>query len=707
MRTKIQDILAEHSQCSLTVKQMLSLLELQEGDKEFLTRELGQMTADGLIIKTARGNYGLPERLDCHTGVLQGNRRGFAFLRPDSRAEDIFISAANLKDAVHGDRVVVRMTGGRGRRRREGEVIGILKRGSTRMVGTLEQHGKRFFVVPDDSRLSFSIQVPREGQQFRRGDKVVVEVRNWSRGNQPIRGRLVERLGEAGSQQAERLTLHRKFDLPGEFPSPVLSELSEMPREEAIARISQEESRLDLSDLTIVTIDDETARDFDDAVSLENAENGGFRLGVHIADVSQYVREGKPLDREALKRSTSTYLVDRVIHMLPPLLSEELCSLQASRDRLAVTVFINLAADGEIVAYSFHPSLIRVTERLTYRQVEAFLDGNASGRPFIHPAVEDMVSEMGRLASILRQRRLQRGSLDLDLPEAQIILDENGVPTAIERRQMGRSESLIEEFMILCNEIVAGHFYKEELPFIYRVHTLPTAEKLAALRETLAMIGNDLVVGLKELKPKHLNLLLERSRSGRTEKLVRYLMLRSLPQARYSASNEGHFGLASRCYCHFTSPIRRYPDLVIHRILKEYLIRGGLSEKRVARLQSRLPAIAQHSSERERAAMEAERASTDQKKAQFMEDKLGEVYSGIISGVANFGVFVELSNTVEGMIPIADLDDDYYTYQEKQVALVGERKRKIYRLGDPLQVQVVRTNRAEGKVTFALAEKSG
>ena len=704
LRSKIYQLLLEHPNRSLTLKQIVQALELQKEDKTRLTRELDRMQSEGMLIKTTRARYGLPQRLDCLTGTLQGNKRGFAFLRPDTDAEDIFISPGNMKDAVHGDRVMVRLALKANRRRREGEVIGILKRGQTCLVGTLRQHGKRCFVVPDDSRLCEEIEVPRRGtKQERNGDKVVVEVRSWRRGNQPPRGQVVERLGPAGSPRTEQLILHRKFDLPGEFPPPVMKELDALPREEDIARIAaEEEGRLDLRELVMVTIDDEQAKDFDDAVSLEAAADGGFRLGVHIADVSYYLRERRALDREAFKRGTSTYLVDRVIPMLPPLLSEDLCSLKAERDRLAVSVIIDLSAQGELNGYRFFPSLIRVTERLTYRQVEVHLTGSGGGKPLQHSALEEMLRSMDRLARQLRRRRLERGSLDLDLPEARITLDEAGNPLSIERRQMGRAESLIEEFMILCNETIAGHFFKEQQPFLYRVHAVPTVEKLATLRETLVLMGNSAVANIRELKPDHLNTLLERSRGAPSETLVRYLMLRSLPQARYSAVNEGHFGLASKCYCHFTSPIRRYPDLVIHRILKEYLARG-LKEDRVAALQSRLPAVALQSSERERAAMQAERASAEIKKAQYMESRLGEVYAGIISGVTNFGIFVELGNTVEGMIPVSDLADDYYVYHEKQAALVGERTRKRYRLADPVQVQVVRVNRAEGNIPFNLA----
>ncbi len=701
LRTQIEEQLAEDRQRSLSMKQLAHALGLQE--TKILARELERMQEEGLVLKTARGRYGLPRRLDCMTGVLQGNRRGFAFLRPDGEKEDVYISSHNLNDAVHGDRVVIRLASGISHRRREGEVIGILQRGHSRLVGTLEQHGKRFYIVPDDDRLSQEIEVSGGKQLAKRGDKVVLEIEAWARGNKPPRGKVVERLGRAGSAQAEQLSLHRKYDLSVEFPAEVLKEVERFSAEESIDKGASAEGRRDLRDLPMVTIDGETARDFDDAVSLENLDDGSFRLGVHIADVSHYVREGKPLDREALNRSTSTYLVDQVIHMLPPQLSEDLCSLQAGRDRLALSVFIQLTAEGEITGSSFTPSVIKVTERLTYPQVESFLEGSEAQKPLEHPFLGEVLQRMDRLASRLRKQRMQRGALDLDLPEAQIILDDDGKPVDIVRRNMGRAESLIEEFMILCNEVVAGHFAQEKIPCLYRIHAVPTAEKLAALKETLALMGFDAVSRQKELKPSHLKKLLDSSKGEPSERLISYLMLRSLPQARYSPVNEGHFGLASPRYCHFTSPIRRYPDLVVHRILKEYLAGGGLKEARVTKLQSRLPTIAQQASERERAAMEVERASDDQMKARYMEDKIGEVYPGIINGVTNFGLFAELENTVEGMIPISELGDDYYVYHEKQAALVGERTRKTYRLGDHISIEVVKVNTADGKLTFALA----
>ena len=702
LREKIRKLLKGHHQKSLNLKQILSGLKMEQRDKSILRDEIKKMVNEGELIRTDSGRFGIPERLDYLTGVLEGNRKGFAFLRPEQEREDVYISPGNLNEAAHGDRVIVRLSQKRSRRRREGTVMGILKRGQRRLVGALHREGKRYYVIPDDQRFPGIIQVSRKDMpQAQAGDMVVAEIKKWAQGSQPSRGKIVEHIGPPGSFRTEQLTFKHKYDLPGEHPEQVFKELETLPGEEDISRLAEDQNRTDLRDIKMVTIDDEQAKDFDDAVSVEVLPGGSYRLGVHIADVSQYVREGKPLDREALKRGTSIYLVGRAIHMLPSLLSENICSLQAEKDRLAVSVLMDIGPEGQLKDARFHASVIRVNERLTYQQVEGYLNGDGPASAFKDSSLTNSLDHMDKLADLLRRRRMERGTLDLDLPEARIEIDDEGVPLSIEKREMGRSESLIEEFMIYCNETVAEHLAEKELPCIYRIHAVPTEEKLALLRQTLTLMNVQAVANMKELKPKHLKTLLEKSKGEKTERLVRYLILRSLPQACYSASNDGHFGLASNCYCHFTSPIRRYPDLVVHRVLKKHLSPSGYSGEKMKRLQSRLPAIAQQSSERERAAVEAERASIEIKKAQYMEQKVGEVYTGIINGVTNFGVFVELDNTVEGMIPVSELSDDYYIYDERAAMLTGERSRKTYRLGDTLQVQVIRASREEGKVAFA------
>jgi len=705
LRADIEQHLKKNRQTALTASQILEGLGLKEQDRAIMLGVMKKMQDEGALVKSGQGRFGLPEKLGLVTGILRGNRRGFAFLVPEQKTEDIYISASNLFNAAHGDRVMVRVEQTK-RRRREGVVVGIIERGKNRHVGTLNRDHKRFYVVPDDSRFAKAVQVaPADVNGAQPGEKVVVEIEKWARGNRPARGVIIERIGPPGTPGTDLLTFKYRFDLPGEFPPAVLRILEELPGEEMITQAVSEEGRADLRHLPMVTIDDQSARDFDDAVSLELPEGGNYRLGVHIADVSHYVRQDKALDREAFKRGTSIYLVERVIHMLPPLLSENLCSLQADKDRLALSVIMDIDREGELAGARFTVSVIRVTERLTYQQVEAYLKGEKPQPAFRSDSLAEMLDRMKELAGILRKRRMERGALDLDLPEARIEVDDQGVPLAITKRAMGQSESLIEEFMVYCNEAVAGYLTRLKLPCVYRVHTLPTSEKLAVLRETLSLMGVGALARQKVLKPKHLKQLLEQTRGDKAERLVRYLVLRSLPQAQYSAVNEGHFGMSSACYCHFTSPIRRYPDLVVHRILKQQLAQGGLTGEKIKSLRARLPEIALQSSERERTAVEAERASIEMKKAQYMEQKIGEVYSGIINGVTNFGLFVELDNTVEGLIPISELKDDYYFYNEKAASLTGERNRRSYRLGDLIDIVVRGVDREEGKVSFAPAER--
>lgn len=700
LASRLRLVLSKPRKRALTYNQLLDSILSPGENKQALQQQLEKILSEGFMADPgSRWGSGYL------TGTIQGNRRGFAFLKPDLPGkEDIYIKARHLKGAVHKDRVLVQLCKHRRGSREEGEVALILQRGSSRLVGTLERKGKRYYVVPDERRLVQPVEVPAKGLgKTRSGEKVVVKVDHWAEEGRQAQGRVVERIGPADSSQTEQRSIRYKFNLPGEFPAAVLRELEKLPGEEQIITIAQEQNRQDLRELFTVTIDGESAKDFDDAVSLEEeASPGRYLLGVHIADVSFYVREGGHLDKEALNRGTSVYLIDQAIPMLPPLLSEQLCSLQAGKERLAITVLMEVNLEGEMFGCRFFPSIIEVKQRLTYRQVQTYLECGDPGEG--RDKLLERLRNMDRLAGALKKRRLQRGALDLDLPEAEIKLDSRGYPVSIERRNLGRAESLIEEFMILCNESIAGYFNRKKLPGIYRVHAVPEEEKMKAFMETISFLGYRLPGRPDQVTQLHLNQLLQSSQGKKEERLIKYLLLRSLPQARYSAANEGHFGLASRCYTHFTAPIRRYPDLIVHRLLGEYGQTGKASAKRLAGLRSRLPVIAQHSSERERVAMEAERASEDLAKALYMESKLGEEFAGIISGVTNFGMFVELDNTVEGMIPLSDLDDDYYVYMEKQASLVGERRRKVYRLGDEVRVKVVRTSRLEGNVTFNLVE---
>ena len=700
LKSKVLNLLEQGRQKALSAENMLKALQITGSNMVTFGSFLKQLEEKGLIIKTARNRYGLPQRLGYITGVLEGNRRGFAFLKPDFGAEDIYISAGNLHGAVHGDRVTVLLNSKKNRRRREGAVTSIIKRGSSEIAGTLKKEKKRYFIEPDERRLPFYVQVSaKDLKKAHPGDKVIAAIEKWPQGSRPARGRVIERLGKAGTSKAELLTFKHCYNLPGEFPPLVQKYAGSLAGDEAFSQALKEGTRLDLRNNLLVTIDDETARDFDDAVSLEEA-GGIFRLGVHIADVSHYVKQNRPLDREAFKRGTSIYLVEEAIHMLPPVLSENLCSLKAGEERPAISVIMDIDKSGGLMQVKFAPSIIKVTERLTYRQVESFLNGTGGKKAFADQRLPQMVEQMFKLAEILRRQRFARGALDLDLPETKITIDALGVPLAVEKRILGPAEGIIEEFMVYYNETVAGYLNKKKMPCLYRVHAVPTEEKLALLRETLTLMGLEALSNIKVLKAKHLNSLLEKTRGEKTEKLVRYLVLRSLPQAAYSAENEGHFGLASACYCHFTAPIRRYPDLVVHRILKHQLGCEELDEDAFKKLKARLSQIALHASGRERAAVEAERANLDMKKAHFMESKIGKTYAGMISGIAAFGLFVELDNTIEGRIPLEELKDDYYIYNERSAMLSGARGGRRYKLGDEITIKVVGASRQSGQVTF-------
>jgi len=491
LRTDIEQYLSKNRQKALSVNQILEGLTLREQDRAILLKVIKKMQDDGALIKSEQGRFGLPEKLGLLTGILRGNRKGFAFLVSEQNTEDVYISASKLNNAAHGDRVIVRVEEQKGRRR-EGAVVDIIERGRNRHIGTLHRDRKRFFVIPDDSRFAGAVQVaPADLNKAKPGEKVVVEIDKWARGNRPARGVIAERIGLPGSPRTDRLTFKYRFDLPGDFPPAVLKVLEELPGEEMIARAVGEEGRADLRQLPMVTIDDQSARDFDDAVSLELPEDGIYRLGVHIADVSHYVRQGKALDREAIKRGTSTYLVERVIHMLPPLLSENLCSLQADRDRLALSVIMDIDRTGELLDAKYTASVIKVTERLTYQQVEAYFQGGVPQPAFRTGGVTEMLDRMKELSGILRKRRMERGALDLDLPEARIEVDDQGVPLAITKRAMGQSESLTALYLSGSHPADGGKACGTEGNFVHDGRERPGKTKSAETETFRAALGAD------------------------------------------------------------------------------------------------------------------------------------------------------------------------------------------------------------------------
>lgn len=660
---------------------------------------LREMEEEGLIYQTRAARFGLPEQFNLVVGRLEGHPKGFAFLIPDrEELGDIFIPPGNLNGAMHNDRVAVRLLpSGRGKSR-EGEVVRILKRGNRRVVGTLFKKRRFAVVIPDDQRLGADILIPRgKLAGAKSGEKVVVEFTTYPAPRTPAEGRVVEVLGPPDAPGMDILVLCRRYDFPDDFPAKVLREAEALP-----AAIAPEElkGRRDLRDQLIITIDGEDAKDLDDAVTLTVLPNGFYRLGVHIADVGHYVREGSALDREALRRGTSVYLPGRVVPMLPPRLSNGICSLNPGEDRLAFSVEMTVDREGEVRAYELFPSVICSKERMTYTAVHRILTGDAELRErYAH--LVPMLEEMRNLCLILKRRRLAGGAIDFNLPETKVELDSSGRPVAVYRQERTIAAQIIEEFMLLANETVARHAARLGLPFIYRVHPKPDPEKVVALEELLATLGYR-NPGLSRLEPASFQAVLEAVTGKPEERLVNTVMLRSMKQAHYAPERTEHFGLASEYYTHFTSPIRRYPDLFIHRVLREALLGGPLDERRVAELSAKAAYAAAVASERERVAMEAEREATELKKVAFMQDKIGNVYSGFISGVTAWGLFVELENTVEGLVHVRTLTDDFYVYDERSYSLVGRNTGKCYRLGDLVQVRVVRASVAERLVEFEL-----
>lgn len=700
-KKRISAFMRERAYKPLKFEELAVVLDVPEDERSELKNLLDEMETEGLIIRTRKERYGIPERMGLAAGKFQGNVKGFGFVLPDSGDEDIFIPANNINGAMHGDRVIARLTGKTsGGRRQEGEIVNVIERVNKTIVGKFE-YGEHFgFVTPDHSRLSGDIFIPKEFiNGARKGQKVVVEITKWPEKNRNAEGRIIEILGNEGDKGVDVMSIIRAYGIPYEFPEEVLKEASTVPKS-----VTEEDirNRRDLRSLRMVTIDGEDARDLDDAVSIEVLPDGTFRLGVHIADVTHYVKEGSALDREALTRGTSVYFPDRVIPMLPKELSNNICSLNAQTDRLAFSVMMDVDSQGNVRDHEIFKSVINVNERMTYTAVYKILEEN-------DPELKERYSEhltdfenMKTLALILKEKRRRRGAVDFDFDETKVIVDDNGKTVDIKRYKMTIANNIIEEFMLLCNEVVSEHFYWIGIPFVYRIHEDPDPEKMENLNMILGSFGYRLK-GYRDVHPKAIQDVINQIKGKPEEKAINMIILRSLQKARYSDTHDWHFGLAAEYYSHFTSPIRRYPDLIIHRIMKEQ-ISGKLNEQRIEHYKSILHEIALKSSERERAAQDAERDCIELKKAEFMADKVGEHFEGTISNITAFGMFVELDNTVEGLVRLSSIDDDYYTYNERALCLIGERTKKIYRIGDKVKVQLVKVSAETRQIDFIMID---
>ena len=701
-KEKIAMYIKSENYIPLKRKELMILLDVPHSDREMFEYIIDTLIREGRAIETKKGKIMAPESLNIVTGTFTSHSKGFGFVVTDNADEkDIFIPADATHGAMHKDKVMCKITVMPfNKKRAEGEIIKVIERGSNNIVGVFEQ-GKGFgFVVPDDKRFAKDIFISKGNTKGAvTGHKVVVKITNVPDDRRNPEGVVTEILGHVNDPGVDILSVIKEYDLPLDFPKEVKEELETIESEVSDDEL---EGREDFRDVMMVTIDGEDAKDLDDAVSLEMLENGNFLLGVHIADVTHYVRENSYLDKEAYKRGTSVYLVDRVIPMIPHKLSNGICSLNPQVDRLTLSCVMEIDHKGDVIDHRIVKSVIKTNERMTYTDVNKILTENDEELIEKYKDLVEMFRQMDKLRQILGNRRKKRGSVNFDIPEAKIILDENGKPIDIKPYESNAATNLIEEFMLISNETVAEEYFWQELPFVYRNHEIPDEEKIRKMADFIGNFGYR-IKGKSDLHPKSIQAVLEQAKGKDDEHIISRIILRSMKQAKYMSENYGHFGLAAKYYCHFTSPIRRYPDLQIHRIIKEN-IEGKMSEKRIRKLRKMMPEVAKQCSVRERTATEAERDTDKLKMVEFMMDKIGETFDGIISGTTNWGIFVELPNTVEGMVSISNLDDDYYVFDDERMKFIGERTGKTYQLGDRVKVQVVRASKEDKTIDFIFVD---
>lgn len=700
VRENILNFMRDTGYAPMTSEELMDALAGTCSPNKFW-QELLALEQNGEIIKTRFDTYGLPEKMGLVAGRFQLTSKGFGFVIPDNKGDrpDVFIPPRALNGAMNNDRVLARIDNDTHGKKPEGEILRIIVHANNKVVGVFHQSGEFAFVTPDDKRIGQDVYVmKRHFNNAKDGQKVVVEITEWPQNNRKAEGKVTEVLGNLGDVGLEILSIIKQNDLPLTFPEEVLDASYKVPK---TIKKSELNGRRDLRDRTVVTVDGEDAKDLDDAVYVEKLNSDEYLLGVYIADVSYYVTENSVLDREARARGTSVYLVDRVLPMLPERLSNGICSLNAGEDRLSMACEMHINGEGKVLNYEIFPAVINVRHRLSYNIVRAMLAGDAELCEK-YKDILPMVGKMDELREILHKKRAKRGAVDFDLPEQKVILDEKLHPIEIVQRIHGNAESIIEEFMLAANETVAQHMFNQHWPFIYRVHDIPAEEKMQDFAKLLANFNIKFKVH-EETKPKDIQQAVEAIVGTPEERLITTVALRSMKQAVYQTENIGHFGLAAKYYTHFTSPIRRYPDLIVHRLLHRWLQAPKLPANEVEPLGDKLDMIAEHSSIRERAAADAERATVELKKCEYMADHIGEEFDGTISGVTAFGMFVELENGVEGLVHISSLMDDYYDYYEERYALVGTHSGNVYRLGDKVRIEVLQVNISDVSIDFIMA----
>lgn len=687
----------------MKIKELAVLMDVPREDRGDLEEVLSELVKEGKIEVSKRGKYSKAEGKFLR-GTFTGNVRGFGFVTIEGEPEDIFIPEERINGAMHGDLVQVSLLPGKAEngKRREGAVVKILQRGTIQVVGTFQKSKSFGFVVPDNLKLGQDIFIPVERSMGAvDGHKVVAEITDYGSERRRPEGKIIEIIGHINDPGTDIMSIVKAYDLPTEFPEKVLKQAVNVGKPVSTADMA---GRKDIRDWQTVTIDGEDAKDLDDAITLTR-EGEHYRLGVHIADVTNYVQERSALDVEALNRGTSVYLVDRVIPMLPHHLSNGICSLNAGEDRLALSCIMEIDEKGNVVGHEIAETVVRVDRRMSYTSVRKILKDKDPKEREEYRELVPMFEEMERLAAILREKRQKRGSIDFDFPETKIILDRQGRPLEIKPYERNVATRIIEDFMLIANETVAQDYFWQELPFVYRTHDTPDPEKIQNLSLFINNFGYSIRISQDEIHPKELQKLLGKIEDTPEEALISRLTLRSMKQAKYTTDNTGHFGLAAQYYCHFTSPIRRYPDLQIHRIIKETL-RGKMNEKRISHYEKILPEVAAQSSARERRAEEAERETEKLKKVQYMSEHIGEEFEGVISSITSWGMYVELPNTVEGMVHVTNMLDDYYHYEETAHEMVGETTGTRYKLGQKLRVIAADTDPVMRTIDFVLAERA-
>ena len=694
----IYDFICDELYVPMKLKELAILMQVPKRDRAELTRVMDALVEDGKVELTKKGKYVKSEK-KYETGVFTSHPKGFGFVTIEGMNEDIFIPAEQVNGAMHMDTVQLVISPTTGGKRREGTITKILSHGMNEVVGTYEDNKTFGFVVPDNPKIAKDIFIPKERSMGAvTGHKVIVAITDYGKDGKKPEGKVTEIIGHINDPGVDIMSLVKAYNIPVEFSQKIMRQVENVSNEVSEADMA---GRLDLRDWQMVTIDGEDAKDLDDAVSLTK-EGDLYRLGVHIADVSNYVQEHSALDVEAEDRGTSVYLVDRVIPMLPHKLSNGICSLNAGENRLALSCIMMIDEKGKVVDHKIAETVIKVDRRMSYTSVKKILADQDEAERAEYKELVPMFEMMEHVAAILRKKRMKRGSIDFDFPETKIILDKNGRPVDIKPYERNVATRMIEDFMLIANETVAQDYFWQEVPFVYRTHENPDEEKIKKLSTFINNFGYTLHIGSDEVHPKELQKLLSKIEGTEEEPLISRLTLRSMKQAKYTTECTGHFGLATNYYCHFTSPIRRYPDLQIHRIIKDCL-RGRMNAKKAEHYEKILPEVAKHASEMERRADEAERETDKLKKVQYMKERLGQEFTGVISGVTSWGFYVELPNTIEGLVHVTALEGDYFQFSEETYELIGEHTNIHYKLGQTVTVIAVDVDEVMRTIDFKLA----